>query len=396
MSRTLEQKIESNIWKIRLFQIIRNLAFFTPVAVLFWQENGLSLTEVMILQSIFSVMLVLLEIPSGYFADVFGRKPSLVIASFAYIVAVINYSLGHGFATFLVAELFWAMACAFVSGSDSALIYDSLQNIKQEKKYKKIWGDILFYSFTSVAIGGILGGWIGSINLRWTWYAMIPLYTLLIPTTLSLHEPQRHKRIIQKGYALKLLKSIKSTLGKDLKLRWIIIFSATILALNQSGLWLYQPYMKISGLDIVHFGIAFALFNIVASIGSKYAHNIEKLIGLKKSLFIFPIFISIAYFLMGKFAVTLGFTFAFLQQLVRGMKEPIITDYINRLVSSDIRATILSADKFIGRLGYAAIIPFAGWIADVYTVQQAFNILGMTTLVIGGIVLFILHRRKVV
>lgn len=396
MEKPQKQKIRSNIWKVRVFKIVQNLAFFAPVAVLFWQENGLSLTEIMILQSLFSVALVSLEIPSGYFADVFGRRPSLILASVFYLVAAIGYSLGHDFGAFLIAELLWAVACAFISGADSALVYDSLQDAGEEKDYKRIWGSIAFWGFLSVAFGGIVGGWIGSMNLRWTWYAMIPTFALLIPIALSLREPQRHKRVIKKGYMLELLKTIKSIFTNNLKLRWIIIFSAVILTFNQAALWLYQPYMKISGLDIVYFGVAFAAFNIVAAIGSKYAHSFEKVLGIKKALITLPIFISAAYFLMGNFAITLGFTFAFLQQFVRGIKGPIITDYINKLAPSEIRATILSAEGFVGRLGYAAVIPLAGWVADVYTIQQALNILGITTLVVCGFVLLILHRQEIV
>jgi len=57
-----------------LFQAFSALSFFVPIIVLFWQENDLNLTQIMILQSLFSLTVVLLEIPSGYFADVFGRK----------------------------------------------------------------------------------------------------------------------------------------------------------------------------------------------------------------------------------------------------------------------------------------------------------------------------------
>ena len=195
---------------------------------------------------------------------------------------------------------------------------------------------------------------------------------------------------------LELLKTIKSIFTNNLKLRWIIIYSAVILTFNQAALWLYQPYMKETGLDIVYFGIAFASFNVVAAIGSKYAHLFEKLLGMKRVLIALPIFISTAYFLMGNFAIVLGFTFAFLQQFVRGVKGPIITDHINKLTPSDMRATILSAEGFVGRLGYAAVIPIAGWVADVYTLQQAFNILGVTTLVVSGFVLLVLHRQKII
>ena len=57
------------------------LAFFVPVIVLFWQDNDLSMTRIMVLQSLYFLIIVILEVPSGYFVDVFGRRTSLILAT---------------------------------------------------------------------------------------------------------------------------------------------------------------------------------------------------------------------------------------------------------------------------------------------------------------------------
>ena len=59
------------------------LVFFTPVIVVFFQNQGLSMTQVMVLQTAFAVAVVALEIPSGFFADRVGRRPSLIIGAAA-------------------------------------------------------------------------------------------------------------------------------------------------------------------------------------------------------------------------------------------------------------------------------------------------------------------------
>jgi hypothetical protein len=68
------KQIKGNIWKYYVFQVLLSMMFLTTAAVLFWQGNGLSLTEIMILQSLFSIVVVVLEIPTGCFEDVFERK----------------------------------------------------------------------------------------------------------------------------------------------------------------------------------------------------------------------------------------------------------------------------------------------------------------------------------
>jgi MFS family permease len=109
------------------------------------RENGLSLTQVMLLQSIFAILTVILEIPSGYFADIYGRKRTLIIAGIMGVMAMTTYSLGYNFLHFLIAEIFFAINVSFTSGTTSAFIYDTLQNLGKEKEYKKIWGNALFY-----------------------------------------------------------------------------------------------------------------------------------------------------------------------------------------------------------------------------------------------------------
>ena len=392
----IDKKLEGNIWKLYIFQILRGLYFSVPVMVIFWQENGLSLTEIMILQSLFSIFVVLLEVPTGYFADVFGRKRSLIFASFFSFLGFIFYGLGYGFYQFLVAEILLAVALSLMSGADSAMLYDTLKDLKKENLYKKIWGSILSYGFVSIAFASVVGGFIGKIDLRWTIYLTLPFMFFLIPLSFSFKEPRRHKLIFKKGYIIDIFKIIKTVVLTNKKLKWLIIYSGVLLGFNGAGLWLYQPYFQISGLDIVYFGIVFAFFNVVAAISSKYAHKIENTMGQKFSLILLVLITGISYLLMSNFIYIFSFSFAFLHQFVRGFSAPIIDDYINKIVSSEIRATVLSVQNMSRRFFYATIIPIIGWIADVYSLLQALTILGITTLVIGMFSILMLRKVKVI
>ncbi|MCK5322000.1 MAG: MFS transporter [Candidatus Aenigmarchaeota archaeon] len=391
-----KKRLESNIWKLYVFQIFRNLSFFLPIIVLFWQDNGLNMTEIMLLQSIYAISIVLLEIPTGYFADLFGRKKSLVYSGFFLFFAIITYGIGGNFYHFLIAEILWAFGNSLISGSDSALIYDSLKELKREKEYKKIWGHSVFLFMIAIAAASIIGGFIGEINFRWTFYVMLPFLVLLIPLSLSMHEPKRHKLIFQRGYFWELLRILKYSLLQNKKLRWIMLYAGIVYAFNQAALWLYQPYFSLSGLDIAHFGFVFASFQIVAAITSKYSYKIERKLGEKYSLIMLIVLVGISYLLMSSFVYLFSFTFAFLHQFVRGFSKVVISDYINKLTKSENRATILSAKNMVGHLIYSAIIPFVGWIVDIYSLLQALTVLGITTLVIGSIMLLVLYKSKVI
>jgi MFS family permease len=391
-----EHKLQKNIWKFYLYNMLTGMFFAVPVFVLFWQENGLNLTEIMLLQSIFAISTVILEVPTGYFADVYGRTKTLTIAGATGLLAISIYSMGNNFIQFLIAELFFAFSISFLSGTKSALVYDTLKELGKEKLYKKLWGNLLFYGMMSLAVSSIIGGFIGKINLRYTLFASIPFFALPVLLTLSMQEPQRHKLVLQKGYLKELLNIINTTFIHNKKLRWIIIYSGVVYAFNQTALWLYQPYFILSGLDIAWFGFVFAGFQLVAAFTSKYAHKLEARLGQKYSLAMLILLVALSYFLMSNFVFLFSFSFCFIQQFVRGFKNAVVTDYINQLTASEIRATVLSAQSFIGRLIYAIIIPFIGWVADVYTLVQALGILAITTLASGIVILIILRKDRVI
>lgn len=390
-----ESKLRSNIWKYYLHEIFAGMFFSIPVIVLFWQNNGLTLTEVMLLQSIFAVIVVVLEIPTGYFSDIYGRKTTLVLSGISTFIAISAYSLGHNFAQFLIAEIFFALGVSLASSTSSAFIYDTLVDLKEEQNYKRIWGNTLFAATIALAISNILGGFIAKIDLRYTLYASIPFFALLIPTTLSMYEPKRHRLIFEKGYIWEIFKIIKVAVIQNGKLKWLILYSGIVYAFNQSALWLYQPYFKLSGIDIAYFGIVFASFQIVAALSSKYAHKLEEKLGQKYSLVMLIFLVSGSYFLMSNFIFLFSFSFSFLHQFVRGFKNVVVADYLNKLTTSDIRATVLSAESFVGRLAYAAVIPIIGWIADIYSLVQAITVLAFTTLILGIIFLIVFRKYRV-
>ena len=68
-----------------------------PIIVLFFQEHGLSLTEVMIIQAIYCLSVAMFEIPSGYIADLFGRKHAIVLSTIFSFSGYLVFSCFGGF-----------------------------------------------------------------------------------------------------------------------------------------------------------------------------------------------------------------------------------------------------------------------------------------------------------
>ncbi|MBI2666841.1 MFS transporter, partial [Candidatus Woesearchaeota archaeon] len=190
----------NNIKKFYVFSFLRELLFIVPVIVIFWQENGLSLTKIMILQALYTLSIALFEVPTGVFADKIGRKHSLAIGAFVLFIAAVVYSFGHNFWQFVIAEVIWGLGVTFTSGADSAFVYDTLKQSKKENDFKKIWGNSKSVEYFAAGTAAILGGFIATYSLRLNWVLVAVVMLLLFFVSLSFHEPKHYKKLKQKNY----------------------------------------------------------------------------------------------------------------------------------------------------------------------------------------------------
>jgi len=129
--------LKANIWKLNTLQALCWFMLTMPTIVLFFQSNGLSMTEILLLQSIFSLTIVATEIPSGYFSDKIGRRKTIIIATIISFISFFLYCFASNFWSLVVVELLMGVGISFISGTDSALMYDTLLELNQQDQYKK-------------------------------------------------------------------------------------------------------------------------------------------------------------------------------------------------------------------------------------------------------------------
>jgi MFS family permease len=110
---------------LKLF-IIKGALWF----MMFFQDNGLSLQSIMILQACYSLSVGLMEIPSGYAADILGRRKTLILGCVLAFIGFSLFSISYNFWWFLAAEILLGLGNSFISGADTALMYDSLLEVK--------------------------------------------------------------------------------------------------------------------------------------------------------------------------------------------------------------------------------------------------------------------------
>ncbi len=364
-----------------------------PIVVLFYQDNGMGMHDIFILKAIYSVAIVVMEIPSGWMADIWGRKKTLILGAVLGSAGFLAYSFSYGFLAFAVAEIILGIGHSFVSGADSAMLFDSLKADNKTKEYTKQEGRITSTGNFAEAIAGILGGFLAAISLRTPFFFQFAVAAIAIPAALTLIEPKIHSTEHVRSIK-KLVQNIKKTLVVNKNLRISILLSAVTGTATLTFAWLVQPFFKAIDLPVEMFGIFWTALNLTVGVSSVFAHRVELFFGKRYTLLVIILLLSVGYFLSGIAITFWGVAFLFLFYLVRGIATPVLKNYINQYTESEVRATMLSVRNFIIRISFAVIGPLLGWITDNISLNYAFILAGGIYLISALIIVFPWLKRK--
>ncbi len=373
-----------NISKMYVVSFLRSLTFFGAIAVPFFLDWGkLNYAAIFLLESAFSLSIVLAEVPTGVFADKFGRRLSLITGFLLTVLGIFVFVLQPAFFVFLAAEIIWGVGAAFLSGADRALVFDSLKELKKEKNSKEVFARISIAETAGAVIGLPAGSFVAGLKIMpYPDILLLPFFLTVIPFLLAaavvllIREPKRKMSV--KGFATGSLDGIRA-LRQNPRLRSLALDMTMISMLSFFMYWFYQSLLRVSGTDIAYFGLVAAGFNAVSMFLLWKVTAIERLFGPAKFLYFSALAIGVLYF-------SVAFSQYFLLSLVaiiaitslRALRQPVFEHYINFQIKSKERAAVLSSVNLLERLGLVILYPLVGFLADV-SLQLAFLFLGAMT-----------------
>ncbi len=385
-----KKDMQSNIWKLYLISFFGGVMFFIPILVPFLMDFGFSMHQIFLAEATFAITLVILEVPSGYFADRYGRKISIVLGALLHIFGFALYAGFQNFWQFVLANIIIGMGVAFISGADSALIYESLEQINQKKRYKKVQGNNFAISRLASVASTLIGAWLFTLAPRLPFYLSVVPFIFIFFVTLTLHETKVHHEI-HEGWG-HFREIIKDSLFSNKKLRNFLLFTS-IGAFFTIGFFMNEAYMSFIELPLIYFGVVIALMNIASGLAAKYAENIENYIGKPMSLMAMVFLPAIAWMGMALFNSFWVLPLLILSSLLWGFSSPIFSEFIHEMTTKDRRATVISISGLLTRLVFTLVAPLIGYITDVFSVQEAL-LLGAVILVVSGSI-SILSLKKV-
>ncbi len=382
---------QHNLFRLYILKVSHWFMLTMPIVVLFYQDNGLSMSQVFILQAIYSISIVALEIPSGYFADALGRKNTIVAGAILGFSGFLIYSFSFGFIGFVFAEIILGFGQSMISGADSAILYDSLIDHKKESDYLKHEGRMTSAGNFAEAIAGILGGLLAGLSLRYPYYFQTAVAFIGVPAALTLIEPAISKAKLGLGWK-DITDVVKYSLIKNHRLRWNIFYSSIVGASTLTMAWFVQPWLIRANLPTGMFGITWTVLNLSVGISAFYAYKLELKLGRITTTAVFTLILALGFIASGWITSFWGLLFIFMFNLARGVATPILKDNINRITPSNMRATILSVRNFIIRILFAVLAPFYGWAIDALSLSSALTIAGLVFTILASISFFFFLR----
>ncbi|XOV83111.1 MAG: MFS transporter [bacterium] len=386
---TYEEKLSRNVHRTLLLGFFQVFLVIIPVAVPFFQSKGLSMQEVFSLQALFGLVVLLTEVPSGYLADVLGRRNTLVAGA---IIAALGHSallMADGFWTLAVFEVLLGLSHSLISGSDLALLYDTeLAMGRSEDEQRQVVGRLYSARTFSEALAGVA---CTLVLLFATFDELVYLQVLVgwLPVILVLRlvEPPG-QRLESSGHMANMGRILRYLASHSAVLRLVFLALSIWSLTTFYAVWLLQKLWETQGIELAHFGWLWGGLTLIAAFAGRWAHRVEDMVGPRALLVFIGLAPAAGYIGLETFGVVGGLLASTTFFLARGFGLVVLRDALNRRVPGEFRATANSLASFGFRGAFVLTGPFVGYSHDLWGMQTTLVMLAVVTLVIfAGLIL---------
>src|ERR1051325_1254362 len=362
---------------------LRFALFPIPVITLFWKDQiGLSLTEIMWLQSIFGATAVVCEFPSGYVADRLGYRRSLVIGAGFWLVGWIAYALGATFAGIALAEILLGVGLAFISGADSALLYVSVEGGESSDRYRAWEGRVRATSQASEAASAAVGGWLYSIAPRLPFWLQIPVAAANLGVIAALYDVHPLEGATRTSHLRRAWHIVAHALVRHARLRAAMALSVALGMSTYIAVWLIQPWMQRRGVPPVWFGPLWAAAHLWLAATSLGSARLAQAFGAAPVLLACTFIAAASYLALGIVSAPPAVVFYLGLMTVRGLQGPLLAGALQADAPHEKRASALALNALLFRLAAAIVLPPVGALADRIGIEPTLGVLAALSLAV--------------
>ena len=350
----------------------------TSFWILFFIQNGLSLLQIGLLESIFHGTSLLCEIPSGMLADRFSYKTNLYLARLSSIGSSILILFGQGnFWIYAIAMMVNAWSYNFDSGTSTAFLFDSAVEAGQKDRYLQISSFLSGVAEVTRTLGTVVAGFFIHGALAWTYYIAIGLSLLSILLIFLMKEPESKSDERNHLTLKRILEVVKQEWQeKPVLFYWMLTYQLVGTIMCMFYFYYQQKISDLTSWQVSLIMLIGSGFNLLAvylasQIGKKWNSNQ-----------VFPILVALtglALFLVGLKTPFAYLSVYLLTNALYAVYQPIYYNDLQAYLPSSVRATMLSINSMMFSLSMIVIFPLTGWLIDTCGFVAVFLVLGLIT-----------------
>ncbi len=321
------------------------------------------------------MLMILLEIPTGMFADRFGRRWALRVSALAFAVTIGLWGTARNAAMVMAAWVFWALADTMWNGTDGALVYESLLAAGRERQFARVLGTIGSATVAGTAVAAIIGGWAAQWGYRPLLWAHAGLIFLGAVAAFRLKEPPRADDVVP-GTPREIARGMWKLLVSSGKLRVLLVSAAVIDVVYVVVIIFQQPLMVDAGFELAEFGPVYAVATLMAAAGPATLTWLSSRWGVPKTLVFVGASVTCLSFVT---FLTPGVWIVIPLMLLRPFghgTRPVVVEGMNALIRGPGRATVLSLRGIASAALVGPMEVVTGLWADRFPIRKLF--LGIT------------------
>jgi MFS family permease len=342
------------------YQATANCVFFAPVFYVYYEERvGLAVSTILFVQSYYLAVRSVFDLPLGALADRYSRRACLVVYGLGLVAGSTLVLAWPTFAGVVVAETIFAIGGAARSGADSAFLYDALKSAGRLDLYTRAEGRAQAIMSLASGATAVAGGLLASADLRLPYVATATAAAVSVvlvgrmPEGRGVHDPSRPP-------LARLLREAAAVTAGSSAVRWVIGLATFAVVASHVYYYLQQPYLRAVGIPIALFGAFFALTKVMTALVSNAAHRVDAATGARGAAAIMSITPVVGLSAMSAITSPLGAALLLTRGVLDGLWQPLTNVYLNRLVDSRVRATMLSVQSVVSRFALAAALAGLG------------------------------------
>lgn len=330
-----------NIYLMYAISLLQGMVFYGPVATLYRQAQGVSVLQITVIESISLILCLLLEFPWGMIADKIGYKRTLLLCCVLYFISKIVFWKASGFGGFLLERVILSVVIAGLSGVDSAFLYLSCKKGESQK----VFGIYNSLGTAGLLLAALLFSLFVGDHYRLAGFLTVISYGLAAMLSAGLTEVRREGERASRTENLWLP---LQRIWKNRNLLLLFVGTALLGETHQTvTVFLNQLQYERCGLNTAAIGYIYILVTIAGLCGAWSYKFTERLGDLRCAALFYGSAAAACILLAITESPWLSVLGVLMLRISFSLFQPLQTELQNRQISTDNRATALSANAVI-------------------------------------------------